>query len=226
MTQSRTTANLEQYIGSGAMSSASALKRYAQCNCPAEYNKDSCPSNSVCEECDGKFKKTGCNSEYNRTFTEITIIKENASCLRCTHEGVTLYSCTCKSGYVLKKGSTLKEDTCVPDCAGYTLTTCPPGGICEECTVNNTTKHRLKDCDGSKGWKYGSGTCEAVPCTTGYTADVTTCASGSTKPDISLSDDWSGGQHCTSLGYTKNILNCIDRNIIKCPFDSSKISCF
>ena len=39
---------------------------YSNCkaNCSAEYNLSSCPAHVVCEECDGKYKPTGCAANY------------------------------------------------------------------------------------------------------------------------------------------------------------------
>jgi len=174
-------------------------KYYTQCSCPAEYNLSVCPTGAACEQCNGKYKQTGCDSGYNLSSS-----LGNADCTPCTYNGTTKYKCICKEGY------SLSGNICVAECSGYSLTVCPEGGSCTPCPEDNA-KQRLDSCDTSKGWKKSEDSCEAVSCPAGYTAGVTSCTSGSTKPDYS-SNGWSGGKQCGVCKCNNIDSNCTAAN--------------
>ncbi len=145
-----------------------------------------------------KYTQCVCPDDY--VTTKLT----NATCESCTVGGATKYKCTCNSGYSLSGGR------CVAQCTDYPLTVCPTNGTCSSCP-ENSGKKRLDSCDTAKGWTKSGNTCVATPCPNGYTAGVTTCTSGSTKPDYSQSG-WSGGQPCGMCSCKSINTNCTAAN--------------
>ncbi len=146
----------------------------------------------------GYFTQCTCPAEYN-----LNKCPDNANCEQCNskHKFVD-----CKEGYTNQNGNCVKNE----DCGAYPLTVCPTGGTCSKCPDNNT-KLRLDSCDTTKGWKKCDNSCCPVDCPAGYTAGVTSCTSGSTKPDISL-NGWSGGKQCGVCKCNNVDANCTAAN--------------
>ena len=263
VTQSRTTANLEQYIGSGAMSSASALKRYAQCNCPAEYNLSSCPTNANCETCDSKHKFISCKDGYTMTS------RGTCEAMSCSSYGG--YD-VCPAGYgVTENFLTPAGNHCVK-CSKCVAGTYSKGtGPCVACACGTYSKAGASSCTAcasgtyqtatgqtscktvahADGWTISANKCSITKksCAAGYTAGVTTCSKGAYSSGgysgdevcgkCTLNDTCPAGQidtdtywcpvpvmDCSMLGYTKTVAACSGKQIVKCPFDETKIACF
>ena len=224
VTQSRTTANLEQYIGSGAMSSASALKRYAQCNCPAEYNLSSCPTNANCETCDSKHKFISCKDGYTMTS------RGTCEAMSCSSYGG--YD-VCPAGYgVTDNFSTPAGNHCVKcskcvagtyskgtgpcvACACGTYSSQAGASSCTACASGSyqtaTGQTSCKTVAHADGWTISANKCSITKksCAAGYTAGVTTCSKGAYS-----SGGYSGDEVCGKCTLNDT-----------CPASYSKTAC-
>ncbi len=101
------------------------------------------------------------------------------------------------------------------------------------------------------GWTISADKCSITKksCAAGYTAGVTTCSKGAYSSGgysgdevcgkCTLNDTCPAGQidtdtywcpvpvmDCSMLGYTKTVAACSGKQIVKCPFDETKIACF
>jgi len=174
--------------------------KYSECICSSEYKY---VQPSVTNTTIGGIVRSKCLSprSVGGSFCK-TYVGET------THsEPVAIYKeCNCPDGEEWKDNACVK----VENCAGYPLTVCPSGGTCSPCPSDNA-KLKLVSCDESKGWTKSGNTCVAKPCPAGYTAGVTGCSSGSTKPDYS-SNGWSGGQQCGVCKCNNTDSNCTAAN--------------
>ena len=205
----------------------SSTEYYSDCIYPNEYNLSSCPTNGNCEACINWYKLVTCKKGHTKqndtcindcSDYSLTSCPTNATCDQCDNK----YKQTgCKDGYSDQNGTCVKNE----DCSAYPLTVCPMGGTCSDCP-DNSAKKKLDGCDTAKGWNQANGTCDAVGCPTGYTAGVTTCTSGSTKPDISLSG-WSGGQQCGLCKCNSVDNTCTEASypLVSAPVNTNYESC-
>jgi len=146
----------------------------------------------------GNFTTCTCPAAYN-----LSVCPANANCKQCDSKYKFV---DCQEGFTASGNTCVKTE----NCSAYPLTVCPTGGICSKCP-DNTAKLKLDSCDTSKGWKISGNTCAAVDCSTGYTRGVTSCTSGSTKPDYT-SNGWSGGLPCGLCKCSNVNSNCTAAN--------------
>ncbi len=107
----------------------------------------------------------------------------------------------CNNGYY-KVGNACEKICNTNSCSGYTLTSCPAGNVCSECSVVNS------DCS-SGGKKY-----KITGCAVNW---VDTQSYWCTVPQTT---------DCLELGYTHSSGGCnTGYTKIGCPFDKTKFAC-
>ena len=238
--------------------------KYAQCNCPAEYNLSSCPTNANCETCDSKHKFISCKDGYTMTS------RGTCEAMSCSSYGG--YD-VCPAGYgVTDNFSTPAGNHCVKcskcvagtyskgtgpcvACACGTYSSQAGASSCTACASGSyqtaTGQTSCKTVAHADGWTISADKCSITKksCAAGYTAGVTTCSKGAYSSGgysgdevcgkCTLNDTCPAGQidtdtywcpvpvmDCSMLGYTKTVAACSGKQIVKCPFDETKIACF
>ncbi len=205
------------------------------CSCPLisvtlQYSNDKC-----LQTCDGKCIKKSCTPSPNQSgCTNGTKKCDNGCgsktrvcCNACkdlvttkpNNSSYTYTSCTdgdgskqikngwqCDNGYY-KVGSVCEKICNTNPCSGYTLTSCPVGKLCSECSVVNS------DCS-SGGKKYKITGCTAVACA-GYT--LTSCPAGKVCSECGVvnSDCSSGGKKYKITGCA--VEACSGYTLASCP---------
>ncbi len=199
------------------------------CSCPATVTLTF--ANDKCiKYCDKKCIEKVCAAKSDSTFcTKGTQDCDNGCgkntgkcCVACTHtvtskpanSSYTYSSCkdddgtkniqtgwTCNAGYH-KYGDNLCDKDCnITNCAGYTLTSCPTGKICDSCTKT------ASNCS-TDGTYY-----KVAGCKNNLTdTDTFWCSKPATTD-------------CSTLGYNRSSGSCGSLTPIACPFDASRIAC-
>ncbi len=163
--------------------------KYAQCNCPAEYNLSSCPTNANCETCDSKHKFISCKDGYTMTS-------------RGTCEAM---SCSSYGGY----------DVCP---AGYGVTdnfSTPAGNHCVKCskcvagTYSKGTGPCVAWCLRTYSSQAGASSCTA--CASGSYQTATGQTSCKT---VAHADGWTISANKCSI--TKKSCAAVNRRVTTC----------
>ncbi len=119
----------------GSLPGALRTMKYAQCNCPSDYNLAICPINANCETCDSKHKFKNCKDGYTEksgacvkiedcSAYPLTVCPTGGVCSQCPDNNTKLKLDSCTNGPAWKKvGNTCEA---IPCPAGYTagVTTC------------------------------------------------------------------------------------------------------
>ncbi len=107
----------------------------------------------------------------------------------------------CNNGYHKTSSNTCEKDCNITNCAGYTLSSCPTGKICDSCTKTASncstdgTYYKVAGCTDNK-----------------KDTDTFWCS-------VPVSID------CSTLGYKRSSGSCGAMTQLACPFDTSKVAC-
>ncbi len=215
---------------------------YTQCNCPSEYNLTSKLNNADCEACTiGSTTKYKCVT--NCSAYPLTVCPEGCNCSSCadtvatkykidsakpswgiSSDGITCNNCDkCPTGYTAGVTECDSSST-LPDYHKHaTAQSC--GKACGYCACDNT-----KDCSAYTLTSQSDANAVYESCNTGCgSAAKTTYKITSCKANyLDTENYWCSvpEMDCTTLGYTKTVAGCTGKQIVKCPFDETKIACF
>ena len=181
--------------------------------CSSLYSYSSCPSWKWCSSCTATNSDCTTTTKYkvDCTINECsgywyTSCPEHGICSDCTPRDAT---CTqwdkkyalnsCESGYhISSDGKSCDEDE--DPCEGYTLSTCPTGWLCDQCTNG---KYKKNGCDTENGYTLHNGDC-AVTCPAkwacpetqawlecrAYPMSTSFCPDLCTQTTYTCGDDW------------------------------------
>ncbi len=148
---------------------------YSACGCGSDFTLSSCPNGALCQECDGKYKQTGCKSGYTKQVNGTCCLNGYANIPSCPNTAPTrecptseCCRCLCLNNDASCTASNYPYST-PPTCA-RSADSCSTG-----CGSNLVTRYKVTK------WTAGystDGKCTVTPCPTGYSVDKTSCATG------------------------------------------------
>ncbi len=147
---------------------------YSECGCGSDFTLSSCPNGALCQECDGKYKQTGCKSGYNRQANGTCCLNGYSNSTVCPNEKPTkiyatseCYMCVCPNDNASCTASAYPYST-PPTCA-RSADRCSTG-----CGSNLVTRYKVTE------WTAGystDGKCTVTPCPEGQSTNKT-CSTG------------------------------------------------
>jgi len=217
------------------------IKLYQSCSCPSEYNLTTKQANADCTSCTvGSTTKYKCVTNCD-AYT-LTVCPEGCNCSSCTDgstkykidsaktnlgwsastDGKTCPMTNCPTGY--SRGISCDSSSTKPNYHKHA--TAMSGGLeCGYCSCDNTT-----DCSAYTLTSQSDANATYSSCNTGCgSAAKTTYKFESCKASYFDTENyWCSVPvtDCATLGYNKTTSYCSGKQIVKCPFDETKIACF